>query len=179
MNIPPSSGLITKQNVPLKRRKRRININTVNSESPLKYYLYKKHVTYADSFFICIIFDNITPSKYKMINRFIHKLCPNSNTIHVCLTRRSRFDPQHRQKDFSSSLYVSRPALEPTQPLFQSVQGGPFAGGKVGPGSDPEHSPHLVQISWMSRKYTSSPPSASMVCNGTVLPFTCLLSSSY
>jgi hypothetical protein len=32
--------------------------------------------------------------------------------------------------------------------------------------------PHLVPRSWMSRRYISSPPSASMACSGTALLFT-------
>jgi hypothetical protein len=45
---------------------------------------------------------------------------------------------------------VSRPSLGPT--------GGPFPGGKVRPGRDADHSPHLVPRSRISRSYTSSPP---------------------
>jgi hypothetical protein len=50
-----------------------------------------------------------------------------------------------------------------------SSTGGPFPGGKARPGSDADHSPPLVPRSWMSRSYTSSPPSASMACSGTAL----------
>jgi hypothetical protein len=36
--------------------------------------------------------------------------------------------------------------------------GGPFPGAKARPGRDPDHSPHLVPRSRMSRSYTLSPP---------------------
>jgi hypothetical protein len=46
---------------------------------------------------------------------------------------------------------------------------GPFSGGKARPGRDADHSPHLVPRSWLSRSYTSSPPSAFTACSGTAL----------
>jgi hypothetical protein len=60
-------------------------------------------------------------------------------------------------RDFSSNLCVqtgsgAHPASCPMG------TGGPFPGGKARPWHDPDHSPHLVQRSWMSRSYTSSPP---------------------
>jgi hypothetical protein len=74
-------------------------------------------------------------------------------------------------KDVASSLCVqtgsgAHPASCPVG------TGGPFPGGKARPGSDADHSPHLVPRSWMSRSYTSSPPSPSMACSGTALLFT-------
>jgi hypothetical protein len=36
---------------------------------------------------------------------------------------------------------VSRPALGPTQPLYNGYLGGPFSGGKARPGRDADHSP--------------------------------------
>jgi hypothetical protein len=49
--------------------------------------------------------------------------------------------------------------------------GGTLTGGKVGPGRDADYYPHLVTMSRISRSYTSSPPSASMVCGGTAYLF--------
>jgi len=47
--------------------------------------------------------------------------------------------------------------------------GGSFPVAKARPGRDADHSPHLVPRSIMSRSYTSSPPSASIVYSGTAL----------
>jgi hypothetical protein len=71
-------------------------------------------------------------------------------------------------EDFSSILCVqtdcgAHPASCPMG------TGGPFPGCKARPGRDADHSPHLVPRSWMSRSYTSSPPSAPMACSGTAL----------
>jgi len=53
---------------------------------------------------------------------------------------------------------VSRPALGPTQPPVQWVPGVHSPGVKRGRGVTLTTHPHLVPRSWMSRKYTSSPP---------------------
>jgi hypothetical protein len=81
----------------------------------------------------------------------------------------SGFDPRRGQRIFPLSS-VSRPALGPTQPV-QWVPGVLSPGVKARPGRDADHSPHLVPRSRMSRSYTSSPPSSSMACSGTALPF--------
>jgi hypothetical protein len=47
--------------------------------------------------------------------------------------------------------------------------GGPIPGTKERPGSDADHSPHLMPWSRMSRSYTSSHPSTFIACSGTVL----------
>jgi hypothetical protein len=46
---------------------------------------------------------------------------------------------------------------------------GPFSEEKRGRGVTLTTHHHLVPRSWMSRSYTSSPPSASMACTGTAL----------
>jgi hypothetical protein len=69
-------------------------------------------------------------------------------------------------------LSVSRPALRPTQPPVQWVQGGPFLALKRGRGVWLTINPHLVPRSRMSRSYTSSaPPSAFVACGCTDLAF--------
>jgi hypothetical protein len=72
-------------------------------------------------------------------------------------------------KDFPISS-VSRPALGPTQPPVQWVP-AVLSRRKTRPGLDADHSPHLVPKSRMSRSYTPLPPSATMACSGTALPF--------
>jgi hypothetical protein len=73
-------------------------------------------------------------------------------------------------KDFSCSLCVQTGsgAHPASCPMGTGV---PFPGGKARPGRDVDRSHHLVPRSWMSRSYTSSPPSASMACSGTSLLF--------
>jgi hypothetical protein len=67
-----------------------------------------------------------------------------------------------------SDLYVqTRLGVHPDS--YPMGIGGPFSGDKARLWSDADHSPHLEPRSRMSRSYTSSPPSASMVCSGTVL----------
>jgi hypothetical protein len=75
---------------------------------------------------------------------------------------------QQGQRIFRLSS-VSRPALRPTQPPVQWVPGVLSPGVKRGRGVILTTHPHLVPRSWMSRSYTSSPPSASMACSGTAL----------
>jgi hypothetical protein len=70
---------------------------------------------------------------------------------------RSRFDPLQGQRIFPVSS-VSRPALEPTQPLLQWVPGVHSPGLKHGRGVTLTTHPHPVPMSRMSRSYTSSPP---------------------
>jgi hypothetical protein len=64
---------------------------------------------------------------------------------------------------------VSRPVLGPTQPPVRWVPGVLSPGVKRGRGVTLTTHPHLGPGSWMSRSYTSSPPSASMACSGTAL----------
>jgi hypothetical protein len=73
-------------------------------------------------------------------------------------------------KDFSFILCVQtgsgvHPASCPTGTGVLSL------GVKRGRGVNLAIHPHLVPRSWMSRSYTSSPPSASMACSGTALLF--------
>jgi hypothetical protein len=75
-------------------------------------------------------------------------------------TRRSRFDPWHRWKDFSSSLCVQTSPGAHTASCTMGTE-GPFLGAKAQPGRDADHSPHLVPRSIMSRSYPP-PPSAFM-----------------
>jgi hypothetical protein len=89
-------------------------------------------------------------------------------------TGRSRFDPRQGQRIFPLAS-VSRPALGPTQPPVQWVPGVFSPEAKSGRGVTLTTHPHLVPRSWMSRSYTSSPPSASMACSGTSLLFFFLL----
>jgi hypothetical protein len=72
-------------------------------------------------------------------------------------TRRSRFDPLQRRKDFSSSLCVQTGSE--AHPVSCTMgTGGPFPEGKARPGRDADHPPYLVSRSRMSRNHTSSPP---------------------
>jgi hypothetical protein len=64
---------------------------------------------------------------------------------------------------------VSRPALGPTQPSVQRVPGVLSPGLKRCRSVTLTTHPHLVPRSRMSRRYNSSPPSASMACSGAVL----------
>jgi hypothetical protein len=84
------------------------------------------------------------------------------------MTRRSRYCPQQRQRIFPLTS-VSRPALGPTQPPVQWVPRVLSPGLKRGRVVTLITHPHLVPRSRMSRSYTSSPPSPSMVCSGTAL----------
>jgi hypothetical protein len=91
----------------------------------------------------------------------------------MCLTTgwttgRSGFDPRQGQRIFPPTS-VSRPALVPTQPPVQWVPGILSPGVKRGRDVMLTTHPHLIPRSWMSRSYTSSPPSASMACSGTAL----------
>jgi hypothetical protein len=69
-------------------------------------------------------------------------------------------------KDFSSVLCVLTGSGAHSTSCTMGT-GGPFPGGKARPGLTTH--PHLVPRSWMSRSYTSSPPSASMACSGAAL----------
>jgi hypothetical protein len=69
-------------------------------------------------------------------------------------TGRSRFDPRQKQEIFPLTS-VSRPAFGSTQPPVQWLPGV-----KRGRGVTLTTHPHLVPGSRMSRRYTSSPPSA-------------------
>jgi hypothetical protein len=71
-------------------------------------------------------------------------------------------------KDFSSSLCVQT-GSGATKPLVPMVPGVLSPGVKYGWGVTLTTHHHLVPRSWMSRSYTSSPPSASMACSGTAL----------
>jgi hypothetical protein len=77
-------------------------------------------------------------------------------------------------KDFFSLTSVSRPALRHTSLLYNGYRGS-FPRSKARPGRDADQSPHLVPRWGLSRSYISSPPSATMACNGTALLFLCLL----
>jgi hypothetical protein len=84
-------------------------------------------------------------------------------------TVRSVFDSRQGQRIFPVSS-VSRPALGPTQPPVQWVQGVLSPGVKRGRNVTLTTHPHLVPRSRMCRSYTSSlSPSAFMVCSGTAL----------
>jgi hypothetical protein len=55
-------------------------------------------------------------------------------------TGRSKFDPQQRRKDFSSSLCVQ--TVSRVHPVSCTTgTGGPFPGSKARPGRDADHSP--------------------------------------
>jgi hypothetical protein len=70
-------------------------------------------------------------------------------------------------KDLSSSLCVQTGSG--AHPLSCTLgTGGPFAGGKVRPGRDADHSPHLMPGSRRSR-------STSVACSGTALAFYILI----
>jgi hypothetical protein len=71
-------------------------------------------------------------------------------------------------KDFSFSLCVQNTLWGPPSLLSNGYR-GPFPGGRAWPGVTLTTHLHLVPRSWMSRSYTSSPPSASMACSGTAL----------
>jgi hypothetical protein len=72
-------------------------------------------------------------------------------------------DPRQRQRIFLLAS-ASRPALRPTQPPIQWVPGVLSPGVKR---VTLTTHPHLVPRIRMSRSYTSSTRSASMVCSGT------------
>jgi hypothetical protein len=72
-------------------------------------------------------------------------------------------------KDFSSILCVQTGSGVHSASCAMGTE-GIFPGGKVRPGRDADHSPHLVPTWWMSRSYTSFPPALPHVCCGTVLP---------
>jgi hypothetical protein len=83
-------------------------------------------------------------------------------------TGRSRFVPWQGQRIFPLSS-VSGPALGPTQLPVQWVPGVLSQGVKRDRGVTLTTYLHLVPRSWMSKNYSSSPPSASMACSGTAL----------
>jgi hypothetical protein len=66
-------------------------------------------------------------------------------------------------KEFSSSLCVQTGSGAHPASCTMGT-GGPFPRGKTRPESDADNSPHLMPRSWMSRSYTSFPPSAFMAC---------------
>jgi hypothetical protein len=71
-------------------------------------------------------------------------------------------------KDFFPRICVQT-GSGPTQPPVQWVPGVLSPGVKRGRGVTLTTHPHKVSRLWMSRIYTSSPPSASMACSGTAL----------
>jgi hypothetical protein len=77
-------------------------------------------------------------------------------------------------KDFSSILCVQTGSgAHPASSTMGT--GGPFPGAKNGPGHDADHSPPSsaeVRNEW--ELYLLSPPSATMACSGTALPFRAL-----
>jgi hypothetical protein len=78
-----------------------------------------------------------------------------------------------RANNFSSILCVQTGSGAHPASCTMGI-GGPFPGTKRGRGVMLTTHPHLVPRSWMSRSYTSSPPSAAMACRGTALLFFCL-----
>jgi hypothetical protein len=81
-------------------------------------------------------------------------------------------------QDFSSSPYIqtSSGAHPASYPMGTR---GPFPRDKHGWGITLTTNPHLVPKLSMSRSYNSSPPCASMVCNGTTLLYFTLLYLKY
>jgi hypothetical protein len=74
-------------------------------------------------------------------------------------TGRSRFDPQQRREDFSSSLcFHTTSGVHPSSCTMGT--GGPFPRVKAWPGRDTDHSPHLGLRSRISGNYISSPHQA-------------------
>jgi hypothetical protein len=73
-------------------------------------------------------------------------------------------------KDFSSNLCVQT-GSEAHPDSCTMGTGGPFAGAKRARGVTLTAHSHLLPRSRVSRSYRSSPPSATMACSGTVLPF--------
>jgi hypothetical protein len=69
-------------------------------------------------------------------------------------------------KDFSSNLCVQTGSEAHPSSCTMGTE-GPFPGAKRGRGVT--LTTHLVPRSRMSRSYTSSPPSATMACSGSVL----------
>jgi hypothetical protein len=95
--------------------------------------------------------------------------------VSVCLRARRPGDqdsiPCRGERNFSlaSSVQTGSEA----HPASCAVgTGGPFPGAEARPGRDADTHPHLVPRSRMSRRYTSSPSSAFMACNGTALALT-------
>jgi hypothetical protein len=70
-------------------------------------------------------------------------------------------------RDFSSSLCVQ--TVSGAHPDSYTGTGGPSPGVKGSWGVMLTTHPHLVPRSRMSRSYTTSPPSASMVCSRAAL----------
>jgi hypothetical protein len=71
-----------------------------------------------------------------------------------------------RGKVFFSSLCIQT-SSEAHPASYTMGTGGSFPEGKVRPGHDGDHLPHLLPRSGMSRSYISSPLVVTMACSGT------------
>jgi hypothetical protein len=81
-------------------------------------------------------------------------------------TRRSRFNPRQKRKDFSSSLCIHTGSGAHPASCTMGTR-DPFPGVKRGQGTMLTTHPHLILRSRMSRSCTSSPPSTFVACSGT------------